>query len=808
MLGRDREVGRVVEYALVGNHDRELAYAAIGPGEPDQVSQPPHVALQLVRQLRVANGAFRPDVEISASGGRPPKVAVELRVIDVLARPGSAGLTSAVQAGQCDTPRVTESGMPRSLARGSALFVLFALLAATASAATFTVTNTNDTGAGSFRQALLDANAAAGPDTITFNIPGAGVHTITTPATDLPNITSPVLIDGYTQPGSSMNTNALNAGINAVLQIEIVMSSGGDLHIAAGADGTTIRGLVLSNQFDEISVAANNVTIAGNFIGTNAAGTLGKRGTMGIVAQSTASNLTVGGPAAADRNLISGHIFYGVQLPAPSTTGHLIQGNYIGTDITGTLSLDTSTSLQLALADMGGVSVLDNLISGNTGGGVHTVSSITLRGNFIGTKRDGTSALPNGYGVLLQGTGSTVGGSAAGQPNIIAFNTGNGVNVNYTSFGNTISQNSIYSNGALGITLTGTGVPLANDAGDPDTNAGNDGQNYPVITSAGVVAGTASVSGTINSNPGAPLHLEFFANAACDASGFGEGQTFIGSADVTTDGSGNASFGPLSFAGVPAGQGVITSTATSASGGTSEFSQCKSSSIGATSTALASNNNPSTLGQSVTFTATVTGASPSGTVQFMDGAGNLGSPVAVSGGVAQFSTSSLTAGTHPITAVYSGDANNATSTSPVVSQSVNAVTAGATTTAVVSSLNPSQLGQSVTFSATVTGANPTGSVQFLDGGASLGSATLSGAVATLSTSSLSAGTHPITAVYAGDANNATSTSPAVVQTVNATVTPPPVGLIEAIPTLSGYAMILLSIILGVSGMSLWRRRQR
>ena len=553
------------------------------------------------------------------------------------------------------------------------LVLLLALCAAPAFGATFTVINTNDTGVGSLRQAIIDANTAAGLDTIAFNIPGAGVHTITTPTIDLPDITSPVLIDGYTQPGSSPNTNALNAGINAVLQIELVMSAGGDLHVAAGGDGTTIRGLVLSNQFDEISVAANNVTIAGNFIGTNPAGTLSKRSTIGIVVMATASNLTVGGPAAADRNLISGHVFYGVQLPSTSTTGHLIQGNYIGTDVTGTLSLDSPTNLQGALVNMGGVSVLDNLISGNTGGGVHTVSSTTLRGNFIGTKRDGTTALPNGYGVLLQGTASTVGGSAAGQPNIIAFNTGNGVNVNYTSFGNRIAQNSIYSNTALGITLTGTGIPLANDLGDPDSSAGNVGQNYPVITSAPIAAGTATITGTINSNANTALHLEFFSSVACNASGYGEGQTFIGAVDVTTDGSGNASFGPQGFA-VPGGQNVITSTATSVAGGTSEFSQCLAAGPGpgATTTALVSSLNPSLVGQSVTFTATVTGASPTGTIQFKDGAGNLGGPVAMAGAVATLTTSVLTQGTHPITAVYSGDANNLTSTSPVVQQVVNA----------------------------------------------------------------------------------------------------------------------------------------
>jgi hypothetical protein len=142
------------------------------------------------------------------------------------------------------------------------------------------------------------------------------------------------VIDGYTQPGAEPNSNALNIGINAVLQIQLTLSSGGDLHIAAGADGTTIRGLVINNQFDAISVAANNVTIANNFIGTDPSGTVGKGGTMGITATSAANNLTVGGPAPADRNLISGNSFYGVQLPsAGTTTGHLIQGNYIGAPI-------------------------------------------------------------------------------------------------------------------------------------------------------------------------------------------------------------------------------------------------------------------------------------------------------------------------------------------------------------------------------------------------------------------------------------------------------------------------------------------
>jgi Bacterial Ig-like domain (group 3)/IPTL-CTERM motif len=337
---------------------------------------------------------------------------------------------------------------------------------------------------------------------------------------------------------------------------------------------------------------------------------------------------------------------------------------------------------------------------------------------------------------------------------------------------------------------------------------GNHGQNYPVITSVSIASGSATISGTINSNAGTTLHLEFFASGACDASGNGEGQSFIGTTDVTTDGSGNASFGPLAFA-VPAGQGVITSTATSPAGDTSEFSQCSAAVQGATSTALASSRNPSTVGQSITFTATVTGSTPTGTVQFKDGAANLGSPVALSGGVATLATSALMQGSHLITAVYGGDANNVTSTSPVVNQVVNFAAAGATTTALASSQNPSTLGQAVTFTATVSGATPTGAVQFFDGASSLGTAAIgAGNTATLTTSTLTQGTHTITAAYGGDANNAASTSPALQQVVNPVGIPPTSGPVQPIPTLGELALLLLAALAAMTGIAGIRRDRR
>ena len=692
-------------------------------------------------------------------------------------------------------------------ARCAALLV--GLFATPASAAVFPVINTNDSGAGSFRQALLDANAALGADVITFNIPGAGVHTITLTSL-LPNITSPVFIDGFTQPGSSANTNAFSAGINAVPQIELTGTQV-SLFFFTGSDGSTVRGLIINgSSSDKISSQVSNLTVVGNFLGTNATGTAvasGSFGGFGVRVSPPAVNATIGGPNAADRNLISGNVQGGVILPFPQTGGHLVQGNYVGTDVTGTVALNNGTPL--GLDNIGGAQVLGNLVSGNLGGGISLFDGNVLRGNLIGTQRNGTSALPNGNfgGIIFQGSGNTIGGSLAGQGNVIAFNVNSGIDSQINLSGNRIQQNSIHSNTALGITLVHSGTPFANDVGDADVVPGNHGQNYPVITAVAIASGNATISGTINSNAATQLHLEFFDNAACDASGNGEGQTFIGTTDVTTDGSGNASFGPLVFS-VPVGQGVITSTATNVGGDTSEFSQCLVSS-GATSTAVVSSLNPSNFGQSVTFTATVTGSTPTGTIQFKDGATNLGGPVAMNGaGVATLTTSALTVASHPITAVYSGDANNATSTSPLVSQVVNPLPAGSTTTALSSSLNPSTSGQSVTFTAAVTGATPTGTVQFFDGANSLGTGTVNGSgIATLATSALTVGTHPITAVYGGDGGNTGSTSQLVQQLVNPVVLPPPGG-VRTIPTMSDVALLLLAALVvafGVGGIGRLRR---
>ena len=187
-------------------------------------------------------------------------------------------------------------------------------------------------------------------------------------------------------------------------------------------------------------------------------------------------------------------------------------------------------------------------------------------------------------------------------------------------------------------------------------------------------------------------------------------------------------------------------------------------------TVLVASPNPSVQGKPVKFTATVSSpfsGVPTGKVTFLDGTAPLVTKP-LSGGVAIFSTSALLAGAHNISASYAGDANFTTSTSSAVVQTVKA----AVSTVVTSSPNPSSYGQAVTFTATLSPAPIDGeTVTFMDGSAVLGTAPLSGGVASFTTTlPLKVGSHSIKAVYAGDATFAASTSAALTQTVGKAAT--------------------------------------
>ncbi len=180
----------------------------------------------------------------------------------------------------------------------------------------------------------------------------------------------------------------------------------------------------------------------------------------------------------------------------------------------------------------------------------------------------------------------------------------------------------------------------------------------------------------------------------------------------------------------------------------------------ASSATVASSLNPSNPNQAVTFTATVTPAAATGSVQFLDGPTVL-TTMPLTSGSAVFTTSTLAQGIHSISVLYTGDSNNSSVQSAAITQTVNA----ATSTSLVSSQNPSSVGAQVTLSATVAPATATGTVQFLDGKTVLANVTLVGAAAQFNTTELTQGAHSITAVYSGDANDSTSTSSALTQTV-------------------------------------------
>ena len=188
----------------------------------------------------------------------------------------------------------------------------------------------------------------------------------------------------------------------------------------------------------------------------------------------------------------------------------------------------------------------------------------------------------------------------------------------------------------------------------------------------------------------------------------------------------------------------------------------------ASTTTLTSSVNPAAIGQSTTLSATVTGSSPSGTVTFKDGSTTLGTATLASG-AATFAASFTTAVAHSLTVTYGGDANNLASTSAALSETV---TTKPTTIALTSSVNPAAPNQSTTLTATVTPSTATGTVTFKDGATTLGTGTLSSGVATLAVTFTSSGAHGLTAVYAGDASDAASTSAALGETVtlNATTT--------------------------------------
>lgn len=350
----------------------------------------------------------------------------------------------------------------------------------------FTVVNTDDSGPGSLRQAILDANATANvdttgdgiadPDVIAFDIPGNGPHAIR-PLSPLPDITDPVVIDGWTQPGSQPNSNLIDQPVNAVYGVELdgslVEPGTWGLTIAAG--GSTVRGLVI-NRFAWGGWAANRgggvfVTdhggnvLEGLFLGTDATGSAAQGNGYGISVE-VAGN-SVGGSTPAARNLIAGNALAGLSL-GYATGGNVVQGNFIGTNATGAAALGNGWVAGVSVYassdnQIGGTAPqARNVISGNSTGILIQPSSSSdstlnrVVGNYIGTDPSGMTAVPNGTGVdIFNASNNVIGGTTEAERNIISGNNGVGVYIHKYPAEQAATGNLVQGN-YIGTDVTGT----------------------------------------------------------------------------------------------------------------------------------------------------------------------------------------------------------------------------------------------------------------------------------------------------------------------------------------------------------------
>lgn len=313
-------------------------------------------------------------------------------------------------------------------------------------AATYVVVNTSNSGSGSFRQAILDANANPGKDTISFNIPGTAPFLIT-PVGVLPQIIDPVVIDGRTQPGYAGRPVIQLVGTSSG-------SSGNGLLVLSG--GCTISGLAIGSfGGDGIRIESGGGNfIQGNFLGVDPSGTIAKpNGTSGVTVYQSSGNL-IGGNTAETRNVISGNTLSGVFLIGAYATENQVQGNYIGLDHTGRQALpnqQNGITVSGAFGNLiGGTNAGQrNVISANAQNGIviwqATAQNNRIEGNYLGLDATGTNALGNTLsGVALTAANNVVGGTQAGAGNVISGNRQHGVIItDRTSTNNTVVGNLI-----------------------------------------------------------------------------------------------------------------------------------------------------------------------------------------------------------------------------------------------------------------------------------------------------------------------------------------------------------------------------
>ncbi|MEO7299447.1 MAG: hypothetical protein ABI042_12830 [Verrucomicrobiota bacterium] len=404
------------------------------------------------------------------------------------------------------------------------------------------------------------------------------------------NLQRGILITGAGATGNKIQGNLIGTDATGKLDrgnayAGVWIESGGNL---IGGTNAGARNIISGNDQSGvmlIGTLATTNSVQGNFIGTDISGSNALNNSFFGVAVTNAPSNVIGGSVVGAGNLISGNSGEGISFRGNNSRFNHVEGNFIGTDITG----------MSALANNGGIFFYGspsntvggtlygagNLISGNNNVGISIgdpgANGNAVQGNFIGTKADRLSSLGNLYhGVEMLNTSSNnvIGGIEANAGNVIAHAgvLRAGVRVRDGCSRNSIRGNSIFSNSALGIDLGVAGV-APNDVGDGDSGA-NDLQNFPIINS---VTGRylTVIRGTLNSLANKNYDLDFYASPAPDPTGYGEGQTWLGAINVATDGTGNASFTARFTNAVPVDR-FITSTATDPLNNTSEFSSATS----------------------------------------------------------------------------------------------------------------------------------------------------------------------------------------------------------------------------------------
>jgi uncharacterized repeat protein (TIGR01451 family) len=360
---------------------------------------------------------------------------------------------------------------------------------------TYTVTTTADSGDGSLRWAIEQANANLGPDTIQFNIAGCGGVCTLQPESALPTLADDeTTLEGYSQPGASPAT----ADDSAILLVEIdgSLAGAGVPGIWIASDDNVIRGLSITN-FGGAGIAlgpGDGNTVAGNYLGLDPLSTP-EGNDNGVLISVNAQENLIGGDTPAERNVISGNDEDGVRIKDSGVMSNTVAGNYIGTSPDGASALaNGSVGVHIYSSAKANTVGPDNVISGNTWEGVKIEGVDTMRntvtGNIIGADVEGTSALPNHYGIFVAVFAQH---NIIGPDNIISGNERHGVDIHSVdAMSNTVMGNVIGAditgrtalpNGENGVYLS---VGAQHNIIGPDNVISGNGQDGVYIVREGV----------------------------------------------------------------------------------------------------------------------------------------------------------------------------------------------------------------------------------------------------------------------------------------------------------------------------------